>query len=75
MSAKAYHLNLLKASERVSSSTVRIRVMLPVLARFAVAGAVVWWGSLLGRVLLVRASVQTLQTEIDTRKTAYADVM
>ena len=75
MSAKAYHLNLLKASERVSSSPVRIRVMLPVLAMFAVAGAVVWWGSLLGRVLLARASAQTLQTEIDTRKAAYADVM
>ena len=75
MSAKAYHLNLLKASERVSSSPVRIRVMLPVLAMFAVAGAVVWWGSLLGRVLLARASAQTLQAEIDTRKAAYADVM
>ena len=75
MSAKAYHLNLLKTSERVSSSPVRIRVMLPVLAMFAVAGAVVWWGSLLGRVLLARASAQTLQAEIDTRKAAYADVM
>ena len=52
MSAKAYHLNLLKASERVSSSPVRLRVMLPVLAMFAVAGAVVWGGSLRGRVLM-----------------------
>ena len=75
MSSKACHLNLLKASERVSSSPVRIRVMLPVLAMFAVAGAVVWWGSLLGRVLLARSSAQSLQTEIDTRKAAYADVM
>ena len=75
MSAKAYHLNLLKASERVSSSPVRLRVMLPVLAMFAVAGAVVWWGSLLGRVLMARSSIQTLPSEIDTRKAAYADVM
>ena len=75
MSAKAYHLNLLKASERVSSSPVRLRVMLPVLAMFAVAGAVIWWGSLLGRVLMAKSSIQTLQSEIDTRKAAYADVM
>lgn len=75
MSAKAYHLNLLKASERVSSSPVRLRVMLPVLAMFAVAWAVIWWGSLLGRVLMAKSSIQTLQSEIDTRKAAYADVM
>ena len=46
MKTAAFHLNLLKSNEVLSSSPVRLRVMLPVGALLACVGLLVWWGVL-----------------------------
>ena len=72
---KAYHLNLLQESERVSSSPVRIRVMLPVLAMLACAGMLVWWGVLTARALMTESTLATLESDIEHNRAANAAVI
>ena len=55
MNGASLHLNLLKASEKVSSSPVRLRVMVPLLAMLACLGMVVWWGVAFTQTMLVRS--------------------
>ena len=43
MKAPNLHLNLLREQERVSSSPVRVRVMLPSLAILACVAMLGWW--------------------------------
>ena len=64
MSGNAYHLNLLMESERVSSSPVRFRVMLPVLSMLACLGLAVWWAILGGQLMLAKTNVSRLETEL-----------
>ena len=70
MARKAYHLNLLMESERLSSSPVRFRVMLPILAALAALGMAVWWLTLLGQLMLAQASESRLKGEIAAREGA-----
>ena len=60
MNAPKLHLNLLRDSERQSSSPVRLRVMLPILAALACVGCLVWWGVLAGQLILAKAQVSSL---------------
>jgi hypothetical protein len=60
MNAPKLHLNLLRDSERQSSSPVRLRVMLPILAALACVGCLVWWGVLAGQLILAKAKVSSL---------------
>ncbi len=55
--SSAYHLNLLMESEHVSSSPVRFRVMMPVLAIFLCVGLAIWWAILGGQLMLARANI------------------
>jgi len=73
--SKALHLNLLRESERVSSSPVRIRVMLPVLAMLACAGMLVWWGILTGRILIQSSNISTLEDDIRHRQAEHAAIL
>lgn len=73
--SKALHLNLLRDSERVSSSPIRIRVMLPVLAMLACAGILVWWGILTGRVLVLNSKISTLEDDLQRRQAEHANVL
>lgn len=73
--SKALHLNLLRDSERVSSSPVRVRVMLPVLAMLACAGMLVWWGTLTGRILMLRSSISSLEDDLNRRGREHASVI
>ena len=75
MARKAYHLNLLMESERVTSSPVRFRVMMPVLALLACLGMAVWWGDLGGRLMLVQAQCAQLRGERKARDAAHRDVL
>ncbi len=68
MKAPNLHLNLLHASERQSSSPVRLRVMLPILAALACVGCLVWWGILAGQLMLVRAKMASVDNEIKAKK-------
>ena len=71
----AYHLNLLMESERVSSSPVRLRVMLPILAMLACAGLAIWWAILGGQLMLAKTSVNQLEAELRDRNAAHQDVL
>ena len=69
------HLNLLKKSERLSSSPVRLRVMAPVLAGLACVGVVLWWGALFMQSLLVENELKLLTNELDRKKSAHSAIL
>lgn len=71
MKNSAFHVNLLSESEKLSSSPVRLRVMLPVLALLAVVGMLVWWGTLTTQMLLVRAKTSAIVEELNSKKDAH----
>ena len=75
MSAKAIHVNLLRESEVLSSSPVRIRVMLPVAAMLATAAMVLWWVIVYGAVLLNRSSISTLENDIAAKKAGHQKIL
>lgn len=74
MARRAYHLNLLMESERLSSSPVRFRVMLPILAALAALGMAVWWLILLGQLMLAQSGESRLRGEIAAREDANKSV-
>ena len=53
MNASNLHLNLLRDAEKVSSSPVRLRVMLPVITLFACIGLTLWWAIILSLILAI----------------------
>ena len=75
MKSPRLHLNLLRDSERLSSSPVRIRVMLPVMAILACAGCLVWWATLATQLLVVRTQVSSLQDELAGKKSDHAHIL
>ena len=75
MKAPNLRLNLLHASERQSSSPVRLRVMLPILAALACVGCLVWWGVLACQLLLVKDQVKTIQQDLAAKKKEHSGVL
>lgn len=75
MNAPNLHLNLLHASERKSSSPVRLRVMLPILAALACVGCLVWWGILAGRLMLVKTQVAAIQDDLAAKKAEHGGIL
>ncbi len=71
----AYHLNLLMESERVSSSPVRFRIMLPILAILACLGIAIWWAILGGQLILAQTSLHTLKAELAAKEAANKDAI
>ena len=65
MKSADLHLNLLKDTERLSSSPVRLRVMLPVVALFACLGMALWWAILFTQLLMVRAEAQNIDSDLN----------
>ena len=74
MKAPNLHLNLLHASERQSSSPVRLRVMLPIFAALACVACLVWWGAIACQLMLVKSQAAAVQREIDAKKAGYEGV-
>ena len=74
MSQRAYHMNLLMESEKLSSSPIRFRVMIPILAGLAALGVAVWWLILVGQVMLTQANVARLKDDMDKRDAAHKAV-
>lgn len=74
VNALANRDNVLRAEEVKSSSPVRLRVMAPVLAAFAVVAMLVWWGMLWSQSRMVTMSLDAAQDEIDSRADAYRSV-
>ena len=74
MSAKAIHLNLLQDAERVSSSPVRAKVMLPLVAGVFLVVMLLWWVFLLLQGGLVSSELSDLRSEIAATDRDYAEV-
>ena len=67
MKSANVHLNLLKDTERLSSSPVRLRVMLPVVALFACLGMALWWAILFTQLLMIKAESQTIDEDVKVK--------
>ena len=75
MKSTAYHLNLLMESERVSSSPIRFRVMLPILSMLACLGLAIWWAILGGQLMLAKTSLGNIERELRERDAAHRDIL
>lgn len=75
MNTSAFHLNLLKSSEHVSSSPVRLRVMLPIFALLAVAGMALWALIVFGQLLLVKTQATGIDNDIESKKSSHVEVL
>ena len=75
MKSANVHLNLLKDTERLSSSPVRLRVMLPVVALFACLGMALWWAILFTQILMIRAESQTIAEDVKAKSNAHAEAI
>ena len=75
MEAPNLHLNLLRDAEKVSSSPVRLRVMLPVVALFACIGMALWWAILFTQLLMVKAESQTIDEDLKAKSSAHAEAI
>jgi len=71
----AFHLNLMAESEKLSSSPIRLRVMMPVLALLAIAGMAVWWGMLTTQLVLARAKTSDVRDELASKKGAHDEIV
>lgn len=75
MSAAVVRMNLLRESERLSSSPVRVRVMLPVLALLLCVGAAVWWAMLFMQMLILKGEVSSAQNQLSARHSAHSAIL
>ena len=75
MKNAAVHLNLLKDTEKLSSSPVRLRVILPTLALLACAGMAIWWGTLFTQLMVVKSQAQSMEDDIAAKKKDHADAL
>ncbi len=75
MKSSSLHLNLLKQNEKLSSSPVRLRVMLPVGALLACAGLLLWWGVLFTQLMMTRAQAKGIEEELDAKRKEHAEVI
>ena len=75
MKSSSLHLNLLKDTERLSSSPVRLRVMLPVGALFVCIGLTLWWAILFTQLLMVRTEAQSIDETLKAKSKAHAEAI
>lgn len=75
MSAKAIHMNLLRENEILSSSPVRLRVMLPVAMMLLSAAMVLWWVIVYGAVMLNKSSIASLEGDIAAKKAGHQKII
>ena len=75
MKTAALHLNLLKSNEVLSSSPVRLRLMLPVGALLACVGLLVWWGVLFTQIFLAKTQARSIKEDLATKNSAHAEAI
>lgn len=75
MKSHRLHLNLLRDSERLSSSPIRLRVMLPVMAILACIGVAVWWATLATQLIVVKAQKTSLQEELAGKESDHRNIL
>lgn len=74
MKAPNLHLNLLREQEVVSSSPVRIRVLLPVLAALACVAVLGWWGMLFAQEMMLKTQMKAIEADLAARKAQHEEV-
>ena len=75
MNVSNLHLNLLREAEKLSSSPVRLRVMLPIFALLLCVGCAIWWAVLFMQLMLLRGQLATLRSDLDGKKSAHAAIL
>ena len=75
MNSVGLHLNLLKETEHLSSSPVRLRVMLPIVALFACVGFALWWAILFTQLMLARTEAQSIDADLKAKSEAHAEAI
>ncbi|MBQ6137392.1 MAG: hypothetical protein IJI73_08490 [Kiritimatiellae bacterium] len=75
MNNASFHLNLLKQTEKLSSSPVRLRVILPLLAILACLGMAVWWGLIFTQSLVVRADISSTEEDVRAKSKEHAEII
>ena len=74
MSVRAIHLNLLYEAERLSSSPVRAKVVLPLIAAVFLAAMLLWWVFLFVQGFFVEREIKSLRAEMASTERDYAVV-
>ena len=75
MNTSDFHLNLMKPTERLSSSPVRLRVMLPILSLLAVAGMALWALIVFGQLLLTKAQSTSVDEDNRAKRDSHVEVL
>ena len=75
MVAPNLHLNLLRDTEMMSSSPVRLRVMLPILALLLCVGCAIWWAILFMQLMLLNGQLATVRADLDGKKSAHSAIL
>ena len=75
MKTSSFHLNLLKTNEVLSSSPVRLRIMLPVGALLACAGLLVWWGILFTQIFIAKTQAHSIEEDLATKNSAHSEAI
>ena len=75
MSMKAIHMNLLRENEVLSSSPIRVRVMLPVAMMLLSAAMILWWLIVYGAVMLNKSSISSLEGDIAAKKAGHQKIL
>lgn len=75
MKTSSFHLNLLRTNEVLSSSPVRLRIMLPVGALLACAGLLVWWGILFTQIVIAKTQAHTIEEDLAAKNSAHSEAI
>jgi Tfp pilus assembly protein PilN len=75
MKCSSYHLNLLKETERSSSSPVRMRVMAPLVGMLACVGMVIWCISIMMQTMLVKSQSRAIESDLAAKKASHKEVL
>lgn len=73
--SKAVHVNLLRESEVLSSSPIRLRVMLPVAMMLLSAAMILWWVIVYGAVLLNTSSIAGVEGDIAAKRAGHQKIL
>ena len=75
MNSSAFHLNLLKSSEVLSPSPIRMRVMLPLILLLGCIGMATWWGMLFSQVMTVKSLADKISEDIASKDKTHAEIL
>lgn len=75
MKSSSFHLNLLKEQEKLSSSPVRLRIMMPVGALLVCTGMLIWWAIVFGQSLVLKTQAGNIESELIAKQNSNAEVI